>query len=66
MYSLFTKSYTYKPLQVQQTWIKDLGLAIDDKTIPWEKVWGTVIETSKNPNHQQIHLKCIHQTYLTP
>ncbi len=61
LYSLFTQS-SYKPLQVQQMWIRDLGLPTDGNTIPWEKVCGTVLETSKNPNHQQFHVNFIHKT----
>ena len=32
----------------------------------WDGVWETVEQSSRNPDHQQVHLNFIHRTYMTP
>ena len=62
LYSQFLlSSYTF--LYKQNVWLKDLNQ--NDDSIQWDKVWGSVIESSKNPDHQQIQINYIHRAYLT-
>ena len=39
---------------------------LETGTIDWDTVWENVFQSSKNPNHQLIHYKICHRTYLTP
>lgn len=54
----------YLPLPLDASWradIPDLTPSFD-----WDEVWGMVMQASRNPDHQQIHLNFIHRTYMTP
>ena len=49
-------------LQVDSCWSHDLSIS----TISWTIVWLKIDLSSRNPNHQIIHYKCIHRLYCTP
>ena len=55
---------TYFSIYIQNIWIKDLNQNAD--AILWDEVWGSILDSSKNPDHQQIQMNYIHRTYLTP
>ena len=57
-------SYITTELPGYRSWEVDIPLGTE--TINWEVVWNNVFESSKNPNHQLIHYKICHRTYLTP
>jgi len=57
-------SYTSTELPGNRSWEVDIPLGTE--TINWEVVWNNVFGCSKNPNHQLIHYKICHRTYLTP
>lgn len=60
----FLLKASYKDLLLDRLWRKDvLGLKPD---FDWGSVWANVLLTSRNPDHQQIHLNYAHRTYLTP
>lgn len=62
-YSFLLKS-SYKDLPLDKQWRSDVpGLRPD---FDWDTVWSDILLTSRNPNHQQIHLNYAHRTYLTP
>lgn len=55
---------SYCPLGLDTVWradIPDLDLEFD-----WNAVWANILLSSRNPDHQQIHLNVVHRTYLTP
>lgn len=54
----------YVPLQLDTCWRTDLSNLPPD--FNWEAVWDSVLCSSKNPDHQQIHLNFVHRTYMTP
>lgn len=47
-----------------RSWEADIQLGT--ATINWDTVWENIFQSSKNPNHQLIHYKICHRTYLTP
>ena len=61
---LYLLKSSYGPLAVDATWRTDLPNL--DPEFSWESVWSNISLTSRNPDHQQIHLNFIHRTYLTP
>lgn len=65
-------SYIYDRL-IAQSSVTPLGLRLWERDLPqgqeaidWKAVWNNVFGSSKNPNHQLIHYKICHRTYLTP
>lgn len=55
---------SYKDLPLDTVWRRDVpGL---DTEFDWDLVWENVCLSSRNPDHQQIHLNYVHRTYLTP
>ena len=67
MVSLLYNSFvvaSYKPLQLDRIWREDIPVLEHD--INWENIWSNIKLSSRNPDHQQIHLNFVHRTYLTP
>merc|ERR1712131_23841 len=67
MVSLLYNSFvvaSYKPLQLDRIWREDIPFLEHD--INWENIWSNIKLSSRNPDHQQIHLNFVHRTYLTP
>lgn len=60
----FMLENTYTPLAVDRIWRTDLPDL--DPEFDWKDVWNNILLTSRNPDHQQIHLNFVHRTYLTP
>ena len=55
---------SYCTLPVNASWRADIPDL--DPDFSWDGVWETVKQSSRNPDHQQIHLNFIHRTYMTP
>lgn len=54
----------YVTLPVDVSWRSDIPDL--DPDFSWDSVWDTVKQSSRNPDHQQIHLNFIYRTYMTP
>ena len=54
----------YGTLPVDTVWRNDIPDLGPDWN--WDTVWSNVRLSSRNPDHQQIHLNFVHRTYLTP
>lgn len=54
----------YAPLHLDTCWKTDIPNLPPD--FDWDAAWDSVLCSSKNPDHQQIHLNFIHRTYMTP
>lgn len=52
-----------KPIAIQTSW-KNLFSSISAE-IAWTTIWKNIKQASKNPNHQTLHLRFVHRTYLT-
>ena len=63
LYAFFLDS-SYGPLSVDTVWRSDIPNL--DPDFCWDTVWSNIRSTSRNPDHQQIHLNFVHRTYLTP
>ena len=63
---VYNNLMSYAPTESSKcsSWEADIHLGTE--TIDWDAVWGNVFRSSKNPNHQLIHYKICHRTYLTP
>lgn len=55
---------THLPWPVDPLWRADIPHVIPG--FDWDKVWDMVKPLSRNLDHQQIHLNCIHRTYMSP
>lgn len=62
-YTFLLKS-SYKDLLLDKQWRSDVPELRPD--FDWDTVWSDILLTSRNPNHQQIHLNYTHRTYLAP
>jgi len=51
-------------LPVERIWRRDCPDLAQD--LDWDVMWSSIHETSRNPDHQQIHFNFLHRTYLTP
>ena len=60
----FLLDFDYGPLPVNTVWRNDIPNL--DPDFSWDTVWSNIRESSRNPDHQQIHLNFVHRTYLTP
>lgn len=54
----------YLPLAIDSSWQADIADLSPD--FDWDEVWLMVMQASRNPDHQQIHLNFIHSTNMTP
>lgn len=51
-------------ITIQRVWRRDCPDLSQD--FDWKILWSSIHETSRNPDHQQIHFNFLHRTYLTP
>lgn len=63
LYAFLLES-NYGPMSVDALWRSDVPNLVPE--FSWDTVWSNILLTSRNPDHQQIHLNFIHRTYLTP
>lgn len=61
---LFLCAHSKHSDNLNKEWKRDLGNPQED--LDWEAIWDNVTGSSKNPNHQFIHLNICYRTYLTP
>ena len=60
----FLLESNYGTLSVDTVWRRDIPNL--DPDWDWDTVWSNIVLSSRNPDHQQIHLNFVHRTYLTP
>ena len=60
----FLLDSSYGDLPVDSIWRRDIPDLVPDWD--WDTVWTNIVLSSRNPDHQQIHLNFVHRTYLTP
>ena len=62
LYRFITKA-SYKPLSLVRLWKTDINTSQD---LDWGVIWSNISLSSRNPDHQMIHYRSIHRSYLTP
>ena len=64
----FLKSYPFlrAPRCTRNVALKPENFLDLTSEIKWKIVWNNIIQASKNPNHQTIHLNIVHRAYFTP
>nr|XP_055061237.1 uncharacterized protein LOC129444531 [Misgurnus anguillicaudatus] len=61
LYKFITKA-SYKPLPLFRLWKTDINISQDPD---WCTVWSNILLSSRNPDHQMIHYRLVHRSYLT-
>ena len=59
----FINKAAYKVLPLDRLWKSDIAIQAD---LDWCTIWVNVSLSSRNLNHQMIHYKFIHRSYLMP
>ncbi len=59
----FITKTSYKPLPLNRLRMSDINTLSD---LDWHIIWSNISLSSRNQNHQMIHYKFIHRSYLTP